>query len=131
MLKKFNNFDVTPVRTLYDPSVYLKKNKESSIFESEYSKIIWCVMFLMNYTSPKIVYAINRLSRYSHNPSKEHWDALLRLLKYLKGAINWCLHCNKFLAVFEGFYDANWVSDNDEVSSISGYVFTLGGGGIS
>ena len=31
----------------------------------------------------------------------------------------------------EGFCDANWVTDNDEVSSTSGYVFTLGGGAIS
>ncbi|KAL0323616.1 UNVERIFIED_CONTAM: Retrovirus-related Pol polyprotein from transposon TNT 1-94 [Sesamum angustifolium] len=33
--------------------------------------------------------------------------------------------------VLEGFCDANWVTDNDEVSSTSGYVFTLGGGAIS
>ncbi|KAK4393566.1 hypothetical protein Sango_1827400 [Sesamum angolense] len=32
------------------------------------------------------------------------------------------------LGVLEGFCDANWVTDNDEVSSTSGYVFTLGGG---
>ncbi|KAK4402405.1 Retrovirus-related Pol polyprotein from transposon TNT 1-94 [Sesamum angolense] len=38
---------------------------------------------------------------------------------------------NKFPAVLEGFCDANWVTDNDEVSSTSGYVFTLGGGAIS
>ena len=31
MLKKFNSFDVTPMRTLYDPSILLKKNKGSSI----------------------------------------------------------------------------------------------------
>ncbi|KAK4406311.1 Retrovirus-related Pol polyprotein from transposon TNT 1-94 [Sesamum angolense] len=33
--------------------------------------------------------------------------------------------------ILEGFCDANWVTDNDEVSSTSGYVFTLGGGAIS
>jgi len=31
MLKKFNQFDVTPVRTPYDPSIHVKKNKESSV----------------------------------------------------------------------------------------------------
>ncbi|KAK4391846.1 Retrovirus-related Pol polyprotein from transposon TNT 1-94 [Sesamum angolense] len=35
------------------------------------------------------------------------------------------------LGVLEAFCDANWVTDNDEVSSTSGYVFTLGGGAIS
>jgi len=45
--------------------------------------------------------------------------------------MDWCLHFCKFPAVLEGFCDANWVADNDEVSSTSGYVFTLGGGAIS
>jgi len=52
-------------------------------------------------------------------------DALLHLPKYLRGTIDWCLHFNKFPAVLEGYCDANWISDNDEVSSTSGYVFTL------
>ncbi|KAK4386157.1 hypothetical protein Sango_2486300 [Sesamum angolense] len=33
--------------------------------------------------------------------------------------------------VILGFCDANWVTDNDEVSSTCGYVFTLCGGVIS
>jgi len=53
------------------------------------------------------------------------------LLNYLRGTIDWCLHFNKFSAVLEGFCDANWDSDNDEVSSTSGYAFNLGGQAIS
>ncbi|KAL0355798.1 UNVERIFIED_CONTAM: Retrovirus-related Pol polyprotein from transposon TNT 1-94 [Sesamum radiatum] len=45
--------------------------------------------------------------------------------------MNLCLHFNKYLVVLKGFCDANWVTDNDEVSSSRGYVFTLGGGAIS
>ena len=33
--------------------------------------------------------------------------------------------------VLEGYCDANWISNNDETNSTSGYVFTLGGGAIS
>ena len=83
-------------------------------------------MFLMNYTRHDIGYAVSRLSRYTHNPNSEHWNAIERLFAYLKGTMNWCLHFNKCPAVFEGFCDANCVSDNDEVSYTSGYVFTLG-----
>jgi len=85
----------------------------------------------MNFTRPDIAYAVSRLSRYTHNPSQEHWDALLCLLKYLRCTIDWYLYFNKFPAVLERFCDANWVSDNNEVSSTSGYVFTLGGGAVS
>jgi len=35
-----------------------------------------------------------------------------------------CMHFNMFPTTMEGFCDANWISNNDEVSSISGYVFT-------
>ena len=88
-------------------------------------------MYLMNCTRPDIAYAISRLSRYTHNPNHDHWNALHRLLKYLKGTINWYLHFNKFPTVLGGFCDANSVIDNDEVSSNNGYVFTLRGGAIS
>ncbi|KAL0401677.1 UNVERIFIED_CONTAM: Retrovirus-related Pol polyprotein from transposon TNT 1-94 [Sesamum latifolium] len=131
ILKKFGCHDEIPVRTPYDPSACLKKNKGDSVSQAEYAKIMGSVMFLMNYTRPDIAYAVSRLSQYTHNPNKEHWDALRRLLRYLKGTINLCLHFNKYPVVLEGFCDANWVTDNDEVSSTSGYVFTLGGGAIS
>ena len=88
-------------------------------------------MYLMNYTRPETAYVVSRMSRYTHNPSKEYWDALFRLLKYLRGTIDWCLHFSKFPVVLDGFCDAKGVFDNDEVSSTSGYVFTLGGGFVS
>lgn len=31
----------------------------------------------------------------------------------------------------EGYCDANWVTDSDEVSSTSGYVFAMCGGAVS
>ena len=72
ILKKFNSFDVTPVWTPYDPSIHLKKNKGSSISQTEYAKIIETVMFLMNYTRLDIAFVVSRWSRYTHNRSKEH-----------------------------------------------------------
>ena len=45
--------------------------------------------------------------------------------------MNVCLHFNRFPNVLEGYCDANWVTNNDEISSTSGYVFVLGGGVIS
>ncbi|KAL0309389.1 UNVERIFIED_CONTAM: Retrovirus-related Pol polyprotein from transposon TNT 1-94 [Sesamum radiatum] len=111
--------------------MFLKKNNGDRVSQAEYAKIIGSVMFLMNYTRPDIAYAVSRLSRYTHNQNNEHWSALHYLLRYLKGTMNLCLHFDKFPVVLEGFCDANWITDNDEVSSTSGYVFTLGGGAIS
>ena len=131
ILENFNCSNVVPVRTPFYPSRSLKKNNGPSVSQVEYAKIIGTIMFLMNYTRCDIAYVVSRLSRYTHNPNDKHWNALYRLLSYLKGTANWILHFSKFLAVLEGFCDANWVTDNNEVSSTSGYVFTLGRGTIS
>lgn len=88
-------------------------------------------MFFMNYTRSDIAYVFSRLNGYTHNPSNEHQNALRRLLRYLKSTMDLCLHFNNFPAALEGYCDANWVTDNDEVSFASGYVFTLGGCAIS
>ena len=45
--------------------------------------------------------------------------------------MNLCLHFNKYIAFLEGFCDANWVTENDEVSYTSGYVLILSVGVIS
>ena len=131
MLKRFNNFEVTPVRTPYDASMQLKKNSGPSVSQNEYAKIIGSLMFLMNYTRPDIAYVVSRLSRYTHNPDNDHWTALNGLMRYLRGTMDWGLHYVGYPQALEGYCDANWVTDNDEVSSTSGYVFTLCGGAIS
>ena len=88
-------------------------------------------MFLTNCTRPGIAYAVGRLSRYTHNPSIEHWDAISRLLRYLKGTFNYGLSYCGHLIILEGYCDANWISNIDEVKPTSGYVSTLVGGAIS
>ncbi|CAM8998355.1 unnamed protein product [Rhodiola kirilowii] len=131
ILKKFDCFDVVPVRTPCDPNKHLFKNSGTSVSQEEYAKVIGSLMFLMNCTRPDIAFAVSRLSRYTHNPSGEHWSALKHLLRYLRGTLEWGLNFRGFPLVLEGYCDANWVTDSDEVSSTSGYVFTLCGSAIS
>ena len=76
-------------------------------FSVSQTKIFCSIMLLMNYTRPDIAYAGSRLSRYTHNPSSEQWNALHRLLMDLRGTMNWCLHFNNFSAILEGLCDAN------------------------
>ena len=72
-----------------------------------------------------------RLSRYTHSPNNDHWAALARLMKYLRGTMNYGIWYSGLPAVFEGYSDANWISDSDEIKSTSGYVFTIGGGVVT
>ena len=45
--------------------------------------------------------------------------------------MNYGILYSGFPAVLEGYNDANWISDLDEIKSTSSYVFTLGGGAIA
>ena len=131
ILKNFDCFELPPLRTPYDPSGTLIKNVGDSVSQTEYAKVLGSLMFLMNCTRPDIAFAVSRLSRYTHNPSTQHWVALRRVLRYLGGTMKWGLNFVGHPLVLEGFCDANWVTDSDETSSTSGYVFTLCGGAIS
>ena len=41
------------------------------------------------------------------------------------------IHYTGYPRVLEGYCDANWISDSEEIYTTSGYVFSLGGGAIS
>ena len=62
---------------------------------------------------------------------KPNIDGLGRLMRYLRGSMDYAIEYSGFLAIIEGYNDANWISDSDETKSTSGYVFTLGGGAIT
>ena len=74
---------------------------------------------------------MNKLSRFTSNPSREHWKALRRVLRYLKYTLNFELQYTNYPQVLEGYCDANWISDSKDSFSTSGYVFTVGGGTVS
>ena len=130
-LKNFGQFGCTLLRTAYNPGSHLKNNKDDYMSQSDYAKIIGSVIFLMKYTHPDIAYVVSKLSRYTHNLDHDHWNALIRLLKCLKGTINWGLHFKTSHTVLEGNYDTNWVFDNAEINSTTSYMFILAGGAIS
>jgi hypothetical protein len=52
-------------------------------------------------------------------------------MRYLKGTSNYGIHYSRNPKILEGYSDSNWISDDDEIKAMSGYVFTLGGGAVS
>ena len=55
----------------------------------------------------------------------------MRLIKYLRGTINYGIVYSRFPAVLEGYSDANWISNLDKTKFTNGYVFTLGGAAVT
>ena len=67
------------------------------------------------------------------NPTKDHWMGVKRLLRYIKGTLDYGL---KFQSVdgeddLYGYSDANWAGDIDDRRSVSGYVFKVAGSTVS
>ncbi|GJS31092.1 zinc finger, CCHC-type containing protein [Tanacetum coccineum] len=71
--------DCSPVSTPMDPVEKLKPNTGKPVDQLEYSRVIGCLMYAMTSTRPDIAYAVGRLSRFTSNPSRQHWQAITRI----------------------------------------------------
>ncbi|GJS75363.1 zinc finger, CCHC-type containing protein [Tanacetum coccineum] len=131
ILKKFNREDCSPVSTPMDPVEKLKPNTGKPVDQLEYSRAIGCLMYAMTSTRPDIAYVVGRLSRFTSNPSRQHWKAITRVFKYLRGTKDYGLSYVGYPSVLEGYSDASWINHVEDSSSTSGWVFLLGGGAIS
>ncbi|GJR67136.1 zinc finger, CCHC-type containing protein [Tanacetum coccineum] len=81
--------------------------------------------------SEKLMPNNGKLIRYTSNPGTQHWQAIQRVLKYLKKIMDYRLMYTGYLSVLEGYTDASWISNTEDKSSTSGWVFLLSGGVIS
>jgi hypothetical protein len=131
ILNHFGYKDSKSTPTPYDPSLILRKNRRISRDQLKYSQMTGLLMYLASATRPDISFAVSKLSRFISNPKDDHWRALKRVKNYLVGTMQYRIQYSGFPAVLEGYSDANWISDLDELYATSGYVFTLGGAVVS
>jgi len=106
------------------------KNTSEPVSQLKYSQLISSLLYISNKTRPNISYA-GRLSRYISIPSREHYTALERVFRYLRGTIGYCLTYTEYPDVILGYNDANWVTYSNSVKSTTGYVFMFGGADMS
>lgn len=72
------------------------------------------------------MFAINMMSRFMQNPTKQHSGPAKRILKYIAGTLEfgvWYTCSTKFK--LQGYSDSDWVSSLDDKKSTSRSVFTL------
>ena len=88
-------------------------------------------MYVMHFTRPDIDYTVQTLIKFTSNLGVEHWNSLIRVLRYLKGIINVGLRYSTFPVVLEGYSNATWTFDLNDSKSITAWIFTLAGLAIS
>jgi hypothetical protein len=85
-------------------------------------------------TRPDIAYSISALSQYSARPNETHFNALKRVLRYLRGSTNLSLTftgTSDLTPELVAYTDSDWASNQDDRRSVTGYVFALSGGPVS
>ena len=93
ILRKYNFHDHKSVATPFDSSVHLfPVNNDYEFFnQKDYASIIHSLYYATDYTRPNIAYVVGLLSRFTSKPSKDHWLAIERVMRYLIGTKNYGL----------------------------------------
>ncbi|GKD11790.1 hypothetical protein Tco_1196197, partial [Tanacetum coccineum] len=80
-IKDMGEADVIMVRTPMDTCEKLMSDNGHTVSQPEYSRVIGCLMYAMTCTRPDIAFVVGKLSRYTSNPSTQHWQAIQRVSK--------------------------------------------------
>ena len=91
-----------------------------------YSNAVGSLMYAVVCTRPDISHAVGTVSRYMHNPGKEHWQVVKWI--QIKKTLDVGLIFKKDDMVGKhvvGYCDSDYASDLDKRRSTTGYVFTL------
>jgi len=98
-----------------------------------YRTITGALQYLVTGTRPDIATAVSAVSRFNANPGQQHWAAVKRILRYLKGTSTLGINLGSSTGEIElvGYSDATWASDPDTRRSTTGFVFLLGSGPIT
>ncbi|GKB31006.1 zinc finger, CCHC-type containing protein [Tanacetum coccineum] len=67
---------ILAVSTHMDTNEMLKPNTGKVVSQLEYSRVIGSLMYAMTCTRPDVGFAVVKLSRYTSNPSTQHWQVV-------------------------------------------------------
>ena len=78
---------VRPIHTPMSTKPTLQLNNGHPLADQkQYRNVIGALQYLA-ITRPDIVFVVNKLAQFMHQPSQLHWTSAKRVLRYLKGTI--------------------------------------------
>jgi hypothetical protein len=138
VLERFNMSTCKPVTTPVErntslsvrmcPKTTAEKEKMARV---PYSNAVGSLMYAMMCTRPDICFAVSLVSRFQSDPGEQHWQAVKRILRYLKGTTDYMLCFQGKDLNLIGYCDADWGGDVDQRKSTSGYAFLLCNGAVT
>ena len=138
VLKKFELSECKGSSTPFDVSQKLGKDgapdgRESQEVDVPYREALGCLNYLSQQTRPDIAFAVSFLSRFSESPRLAHWNAVKRIMRYLKETSGYGLMFRRSFAnnLIVAYCDADFAGDIDKRHSTSGYVILMNGGAVA
>ncbi|KMQ86178.1 integrase core domain protein [Lasius niger] len=110
-----------------DLSLRDPKNDEKAI-NAPYKEAVGSLLYLAMVTRPDIAYAVKAVNQYAKSPNKQHWNAVKRIIKYIKGTIDYGIKFKRTESNLSlvAFSDADFAGDKQTRKSTSGLVIKLG-----
>lgn len=139
VLQRFNMENCNAISTPSDTNQKLSINMndddcadKENIKSIPYQEAVGSLLYLAQCTRPDIAFAVNDVSRFNSNYRLVHWKAVKRIMRYLKGTIDYKLIYEKGNNNdLHGYCDSDWASDIDKRRSCTGYLFKMSGGAIT
>ncbi|XP_074315551.1 secreted RxLR effector protein 161-like [Silene latifolia] len=93
-----------------------------------YSSALGSLMYVMVCTRPDLAQSVSVVSRFMGDPGKEHWQAVKRIFRYLKGTSDvGLIYGGDRECLVSGTQLFDYAGDVDKQTINDGYVFTLDG----
>ncbi|XP_047966014.1 uncharacterized mitochondrial protein AtMg00810-like [Salvia hispanica] len=95
--------------------------------QGKYQRLVGKLIYL-SHTRPNIAYTVGIVSQFMHKPQKHHYEAALRIVKYLKGTVGHGIMFkkNEQRGIY-GYTDADWASNPiDRRSTACYFTFVEG-----
>ena len=132
ILEETGMLDCKPVDTHMDPNVKLVPGQGESLGDpGRYRRLVGKLNYL-TITQPNISFLVSVVSQFLQSPCDNHWDAVIRILRYIKSTPGQgVLYENKGHTQVVGYTDVDWVGSPIDRRSTLGYCVFIGGNLIS
>lgn len=132
---RFDMQDCKPVKNPVDTSAKLSikmvTTENSLVGRVPYQEAVGALLYLAQGTRPDIPFAVNNVSQFNNCHSEEHWKAVQRVFRYLRGTTRLKLRYSKSnMKDLIAYSDSDWASDLDERRSCTGFIIKMSGAAI-
>jgi Reverse transcriptase (RNA-dependent DNA polymerase) len=85
LLQEIEKLGCKPIDTPIEPNIKIGPNDDEALTDiSQFQRLVEKLIYL-TVTRPDITFAVNVVSQFMHAPRMTHMDAVVRILRYLKG----------------------------------------------